>query len=198
MERWRGALRQLGDAAGEVTWRYGSFEMDPTVPHEGVDARTYLEAKYDRATVSAMHERLAAVAAAEGLPLLDLSMIRTRPNTLDAHRLLAAALEAGRPVQQALADELFVACWAEGRDVGDTKVLTELAVVAGLHREDAERALAGEANIAAVREDERRANESGIRAVPTFVLDGHFAVRGAHPAEALAQALRHALDTAAG
>ena len=51
-----------------MTWRYGAFELDSTIPLEGVDARTYLEAKYDAATVAAMHARLAEVMAAEGLP----------------------------------------------------------------------------------------------------------------------------------
>jgi predicted DsbA family dithiol-disulfide isomerase len=45
-----------------------------------------------------------------------------------------------------------------------------------------------------VRAEERRAQESGIRAVPTFVIGGRFAVSGAQPPEALARAVRHALE----
>ena len=198
MERWRGALAELGDAAAEVEWRYGAFELDPTVPAEGVDARAYLEAKYDAATVEEIHSRLASVAAAEGLPLRDMDEQAMRPNTFPAHRLLTAALETGPDVQQALADGLFRAYWAEGRDVGDHGVLTGLAEAAGMPRERAAEVLGGDKFSAEVRAEERRAQESGIHAVPTFVIGGRFAVSGAQPPEALARAVRQALDAGAG
>lgn len=107
MERWRGALRALGEQAADVGWRYGAFELDPTIPAEGVDARAHLEARYDAATVRSIHQRLAAVAAAEGLPLLDMAELRVRPNTFAAHRLMTEALARGLGVQQAMADALF-------------------------------------------------------------------------------------------
>lgn len=196
MERWRGALEELGEAAAEVEWRYAAFELDPTIPAEGVDARTSLEAKYDAATVAEIHARLAGVAAAEGLPLRDMGAQAVRPNTLAAHRLLTAALEAGPEVQQALADGLFHAYWAEGRDVGDHGVLTGLAEAAGLPAARAAEVLAGDDFVAEVRAEERRAQESGIRAVPTFVIGGRFAVSGAQPPDVLVRAVRHALADA--
>ena len=54
--------------------------------------------------------------------------------------------------------------------------------------------LAGDELSGEVRAEERRAQESGIRAVPTFVIDGRFAVSGAQAPEALARAVRHALE----
>jgi len=196
VERWRGALAELGDAGAEVEWRYGAFELDPTIPAEGVDARANLEAKYDAATVAEIHARLTAVAAAEGLPLRDMGAQAMRPNTFAAHRLLTAALEAGPDVQQALADGLFRAYWAEGRDVGDHGVLAGLAEAAGLPAERARAVLAGDDFAAEVRAEERRAQESGIHAVPTFVIGGRFAVSGAQPQDVLARAVRHALGDA--
>jgi predicted DsbA family dithiol-disulfide isomerase len=194
VERWRGALDELGDLAAEVEWRYGAFELDPTVPAEGVDARAYLEAKYDAAMVEEIHARLASVAAGEGLPLRDMGEQAMRPNTFRAHRLLTAALQAGPEVQQALADGLFQAYWADGLDVGDPDVLAGLADAAGLPAGRAREVLSGEDFSGEVRAEERRAQESGIRAVPTFVIGGRFAVSGAQPPDALARAVRHALE----
>jgi predicted DsbA family dithiol-disulfide isomerase len=193
VERWRAALAELGDLAAEVRWRYGAFELDPTVPAEGVDARAYLEAKYDATTVAEIHSRLAGVAAAEGLPLRDMDAQAMRPNTFAAHRLLTAALEAGSDVQQALADGLFRAYWAEGRDVGDLDVLADVAEAAGLPGARALDVLAGDDFADDVRAEERRALESGIHAVPTFVIGRRVAISGAQPPEALALAVRHAL-----
>ena len=196
MERWRAALADLGDAAAEVKWRYGAFELDPTIPAEGVDARAYLEAKYDAAMVAEIHSRLAGVAAAEGLPLRDMGAQAMRPNTFAAHRLLTVALELGPSVQQALADGLFRAYWAEGRDIGDHVVLVGLAEAAGVPAARAADVLAGDDYAVEVRAEERRAQEAGIHAVPTFVIGGRFAVSGAQPPDALARAVRHALGAA--
>ena len=196
MERWRAALRELGVAAAEVKWRYAAFELDPTIPLEGVDARAYLEAKYDAAAVAAMHSRLVEVLAAEGLPVRDLAALGLRPNTFAAQRLLTAALADGAGVQQALADGLFRAYWVDGADIGAHDVLVEIARAAGMAGDRARDALSSDHFAAAVREEERRAQQAGIHAVPTFVIDGRFAVSGAQPPAALMQAVRQALAAA--
>lgn len=188
----------MGADAAEVTWRYGAFELDPTVPPEGVDARAYLEAKYDTASVAAIRRRLAEVFAAEALPLRDLAAPGLRPNTFAAHRLLSAALAEGTVVQQAMADGLFRAYWADGADIGDHEVLVEIACDAGMAGDRARHALASDEVAVAVREEERHAQETGIRAVPTFVVGGRFVVTGAQPPAALAQAVRQALASAEG
>ena len=176
-----------------MTWRYGAFELDPTIPLEGVDARHYLEAKYDAASLAAIHRRLAEALAAEGLPFRDLAEQRLRPNTFAAHRLLTAALADGAVTQQTLADGLFRAYWADGTDIGERGVLVEIARDAGMAEERARDALTSEQSARAARKEERQAHEAGIRAVPTFVIDGRFVVQGAQPPAVLTQAVRRAL-----
>ena len=179
-----------------MTWRYGAFELDATVPLEGVDARTYLEAKYDAATVSTMHARLADVMTAEGLPCRDLAEQGLRPNTFAAHRLMAAALADGAEIQQVLADGLFRAYWVDGADIGAHDVLIDIARAAGMAEDRARDALTSDQFAIAAREEESEAHRAGISAVPTFVIDGRFAVAGAQPPAALMQAVRQALATA--
>ena len=193
MERWRGALKLLGDDAARVRWRYAAFELDPSIPPQGVDPRASLEAKYGPGAAEVLGGRLAEVAEAEGLPMVALAKMKVRPNTLDAHRLQAAALEEGEARQQALADALFAAYWARGEDVGDADVLGAVSEEAGFARGWAAANLAGDARLAEVRAEERRAAERGIHAVPTFEFGVRSALSGAQPPEALAEAVRRAL-----
>ena len=57
--------------------------------------------------------------------------------------------------------------------------------------------LAGHEGLPEVRAQLAQAQAMGIRAVPTFVIDGRFAVQGAQPPELFAQALRRAGEAAA-
>ena len=179
-------------------WRFSAFELDPTVPAEGIDLRAYLEGKYGPGALEGMGDRLAQAAAADGLPLLDVRDLTRRPNTFAAHRLMLAALEDGDEAQQALAEGLLAAYWARGADVGARAVLEELAGAAGLPAELIAAALDDESYAEAVRAEERRAAELGIRAVPTFVFDGRFAVSGAQPSRVLADAVRRAASGSLG
>ena len=193
MERWRGALELLADDAAHVRWRYAAFELDPSIPPQGVDPRASLEAKYGPGAAEVLGARLAEVAEAEGLPMVALADMKVRPNTFDAHRLLTAALDDGEARQQTLADALFAAYWARGEDVGDAEVLGAVSEAAGLSRSWALENLAEDARGAEVRAEERRAAEAGIRAVPTFVVGERSALSGAQAPEALAEAVRRAL-----
>jgi len=192
VERWRGALKLLGDDAARVRWRYAAFELDPSIPPQGVDPRASLEAKYGPGAAEVLGGRLAEAAEAEGLPMVALAEMKVRPNTLDAHRLQTAALEEGEARQQALADALFAAYWARGEDVGDADVLGAVSEEAGFARGWAAASLTGDARVAEVRAEERRTAEGGVRAVPTFVFGARSALSGAQPPEALAAAVRRA------
>ena len=166
----------------------------------------YLEGKYGPGVITGMAARLGDAAAADNLPLVDLRDLARRPNTFLAHRLLAGALEEepededAEPVRQDLQQRLGLgllsAYWARGEDVGDRAVLEDLAEAAGMPVERVAAALDGDVTATAARLDERRAAELGIRAVPTFVFGGRFAVSGAQSPAALADAARRALSGA--
>jgi predicted DsbA family dithiol-disulfide isomerase len=75
-------------------------------------------------------------------------------------------------------------------------VLERLAEAAGMPAERVAAALDDDATATAVRLEESRAAKLGVRAVPTFVFGGRFAVSGAQPPAALADAARRALSGA--
>ncbi len=192
MERWRVALGLLGAAAAQVSWRYAAFELDPNVPHEGVEARVYMQGKYPPAMVAEMQERLAQIARQEGLPF---GAQAVRPNTFAAHRLLGAALHDGAALQQALADELFAAHWSRGENIGLSGVLAAAAAAVGMPASAVDAVLNGHDQAAEVRAEERLATVLGIHAVPTFVIADRLMVSGAQSPQVLADAVRQASGT---
>jgi predicted DsbA family dithiol-disulfide isomerase len=170
-----------------VTWR--SFELDPSAPHErSGDRAERLAAKYGMTVQQAREaeERLTAAAAGEGLPFrFD---IARSGSTFDAHRLVHLAET--HDLQDAMKERLLRAYFTEGELIADHDALVRLAVEVGLDEREVRDLLRGERYADEVREDERKAGELGITAVPTFVVDRKLGVSGAQPPDALLDLLR--------
>lgn len=158
------------------------------MPRQGMSRKEYFERKFGGGKiVEEMNRRMTAVGAQEAIPFA-LDRIERTPNTFDAHRLAWFAARKGR--EEAVVDGLFRAFFTEGRDVGDPAVLTDLAAAAGLDRAEVARFLAGDEGTQEVREEERRARENGVDAVPTFFIGGKVAVTGAQSPEVFLEAFR--------
>lgn len=101
-------------------------------------------------------------------------------NTFDAHRLVWLAGRDGGPAAQAAVDEaLERAYFTEGENIADSRTLIAIAAAAGLDPDRVAAVLAGTTGAAQVRAGIDRAHRTGIRAVPTFIVDGRYAAAGA-------------------
>jgi predicted DsbA family dithiol-disulfide isomerase len=187
------ALRALGDdpdfPGADVVLR--PFQLDPRAPRG--PGRPALEAYARKFGGTERAEQLVArvtsIARAEGLEFhLERAV---RPNTADAHRLLWWALRtAGSTVQAALNDELMAAYFTDGADLGDPEALVERAARCGLDSDDARAALADEEGVEALAVGLRHAEELGITAVPTFVLNSRWSIPGAQETQYFVEVLR--------
>ncbi len=192
--RFARALAALPEADGvEVVFR--PYQLDPSLPETPAPLRESLRAKFG-AQLDAVLRQTAATDAAEGI---DLRFDEAQAvNTLTAHRLLRLAEREGRTgAQLALAEKLFEAHFTNGANVGDPDLLADLAASVGLDRERARAYLASDEGAAEVRDEIARAQRLGIRAVPTFVFDGRYAVQGAQPTATFLQVLEEARREAA-
>jgi predicted DsbA family dithiol-disulfide isomerase len=145
---------------------------------------------------AAIIDHVTGIAAGEGLEFrMDRAL---RANTRLAHRLLWWAEQPGSPVSQAaLKERLLQAYFHDGLDVGDPDVLADCAAELGADRDAVRALLDGDDGAAEVLEHLMFANDNGITAVPTYVIDGRWAVPGAQESETFVAVLRRMAATRA-
>lgn len=171
------------------------FQLNPSMPVEGVDKRPYLERAFGGAAqVDAVHARLTAMAQAAGLTM-DPDLPKRIPNTLNAHRLIHWAGIEGR--QSEVVAHLFAAYWQMGRDIGDMDVLADVAEQGGMDRAATLRLLNTEADRDDLIARDQDARQKGVTAVPTFLIAQQYVVSGAQSPEAWAEVIAELIDKAA-
>ena len=198
------ALKLTG---GEIdaTIRWMPYELNPDTPPEGKPQAAHLGEVYGRspAEVAAMHTQMAATAAEAGFSM-EFTGEGDPPepmmwNTFEAHCVLRWALSASGPeAQTRLKQALFAGHFQQRRNVSDRAVLLDIAAGVGLDRAAAAEALADDALGIAVKLEERRAQENGITAVPTFVINNRYILQGAQEPEQFARALLQIANMDAG
>ena len=175
-----------------VEVRFRPYFLNPWVPREGISREDYLTAKFGSPErYRGIAQRVAQAAAAEGLTYA-LDAIKRQPNTLDCHRLIRWAGEAGNAarMKQRLMDLYFT----EGGDLTDRDVLVQAAADCGLDGDLIRERLAGEDDVERVEQEAESAKDAGIDGVPCFIFGGSLAVQGAQAHEHLAQAIARAAN----
>lgn len=191
--------RRLEEATGlldgiELDIRWRPFQLDATIPRQGMDRKTYLDAKFGPERAREIYARIREAGAMVGIDF-DFAAISRSPNTLDAHRLIRWAATAGR--QDAVVEDLFRLYFVEGADIGDADVLTGVARRAGMDADLVAGLLDGEEDVDLVRHEAALAQAMGISGVPAFVFADRYLVSGAQAPEILADVARKSAAEAA-
>lgn len=180
------ALELLKDEF-EVNVRWLPFQLNPDLPPEGMPRAEYRKAKFGSLERSKqMDARVIAEGKGEGIDFA-FDRMETQPNTRQAHRLIGFAQEQG--LGNEVVNALFTAHFEQGRNIGDPKVLAEIAAQCGMQ------GWPEKAHDVSPLEEEVR--ELGISGVPTFIFERRHGVSGAYPAEQLAEAMRQAATASA-
>ena len=171
------ALETRPDHPFVIAWH--PFQLNPDMPRQGMDRRSYLEAKFGgREAAVAAYSQAQTAAEAAGVGI-DFEKMERTPNTLDAHRLIHWAGIEGR--QAAVVAALFRGYFREGLDIGNPEVLADLAAGCGMDRALTARLLASDADRDDILARDADARAKGVQAVPTFLVDGRYVVAGAQP-----------------
>ncbi|ASM72426.1 MULTISPECIES: DsbA family oxidoreductase [Roseobacteraceae] len=179
------AMEQNPDHPFQIEWH--PFQLNPDMPAEGMDRRAYLEDKFGgkEGAVKA-YAPVMEHAQKAGLKI-DFEAMKRTPNTLDAHRLIHWAGIEGR--QTAAVSALFKAYFVEGRDIGDTDTLADIADGIELDAAVIRRLLASDADQQLIIDRDAHSRKMGITSVPTFIVAGKHAVPGAQPPELWAKVI---------
>ncbi|MBK8199961.1 MAG: DsbA family oxidoreductase [Acidobacteria bacterium] len=194
---WLG-LRRIEDARKlapevDVQLLFRPYELDPTIPKEGVDYKAYMSGRVTspegKERMAAMRQALVDYGNAEGIPYR-FDAITHRPNSFDAHRIVRWAQGQGKGAQAK--EALFKAYFEDARDIGDHGVLTDVARSIDLDPEIVADLLASGADTENVRQEAETFRQMGISGVPTYIANRRIAAQGAESAEKLAKFIRHA------
>ena len=174
------------DIQPQLIWH--SFPLLPDTPLSGLPYQDFYERRLG--SPQAVTARRAQVREAGHLAGLEFAFekIALMPNTLAAHRLIGLVAESSDDIlTERLIERLFQAYFMEGRNIGDTAVLIELAGECGYvpdaHQLTAPHEL-GRPPVA----------NHDVSGVPYYLLNNRLAVSGAQPPEMLLQAMLRSLD----
>jgi predicted DsbA family dithiol-disulfide isomerase len=190
---------ELAEAGVDVDFdvSYHPYQLDPTAapgvagPVIEAYAKKFGGPEQAAAIIANVSERAAEVG-------LEFRMDRAlRANTLLAHRLIWLAAQPESPVAQDVVKErLLRAYFHDGLNIGDPDVLAECASEVGFDRDVVPEFLASGRGTDEVRAELDVASDNGITAVPTYVINGRWAIPGAQEPETFAQVLRKMADQA--
>ncbi len=183
------AMKAFPDVTFDLHWR--PFQLDGTIPPEGIARHTYLSRKFGSdERIAQIYDRISAEGRGEGITFA-FEKIDISPNTLDMHRLLRWAEASG--VQNALKQRLFDLFFIEGANLADIDTLILAAGSVGMDTGGLAQRLQSDDDKDAVKNEIEEAQRMGVTGVPFFIFDAALALPGAHPPETIAEAIRQAL-----
>lgn len=171
-----------------VKVRWLPFQLNPTMPKEGISRREYRIKKFGSWERSQeLDAKVIAVGKEESIDFA-FDQIERTPNTLDAHRLIWLADAKG--IQDAVVEALFRAYFTDGRDISNRQTLIDVVAEAGQDRVKAEGVLNSDEGMQALREAEHLSRRHQVDGVPFFIVNGQITLAGAQPPDAFVEAFR--------
>jgi len=161
------ALAQVPEIPVEVRWR--PFQLAPDTPPDGMPMEDYVKARMggDISRFAGIQQQLTM--RVEGVGHL---------------------ARGGPGGQSRMVRALFSAHFEQGQDIGDVETLIRIAVMLGMDKDEVSAFLHSGAGAQNVNAEIEAAHRMGVQGVPFFLVDTQYAISGAQPPEALAQAFR--------
>ena len=162
----------------DVDWR--PYYLRPDTPPEGMELPDYIK----QARTNGSEERLRSMASMYGMDFVSPERIY---NTRIAHESTEYAREQGKVLQ--FHKTVFQKIYAQGLDISNWDVLRAVAEEVGLNADKMQKNVEDDKYRMDVANQVRWAWEIGVTGVPTYVINGRYALVGAQPYEAFQKTL---------
>ena len=164
---------------------YRAYQLDPSVPKEGLDFQTYMENRFGAGFISKFHQ-VEQVAHMEGLDI-DFASLPKAINTFTLHRILTIALQDG--IQADVKEAFMKSYFIDKQDLSQENILIELLRKYGWSAEKTLGVLNSDVATDEVKEEMSYYRQLGVTGVPFFIFNNKYAVSGAQPTEVFMEIL---------
>lgn len=177
-----------------INWQ--PFLLNPELPSSGMDRNAYLAGKFgSQSRIRRVYGAIADVGLSVEIGF-NFDTIGHTPNSIDAHRLVRFAARDDKA--EAMVEALFEGYFVEGKNIGETDVLIELADRLGLDTKALADHLASDDGIAEIYDANAQAHRLGINGVPSYVFNQNMVISGAQEHNVLARMLDAAIAAEVG
>ena len=159
---------------------YKPFQLDPTMPTDGVDRKRYIDRKFGEDTAKEVGNKIKEAGKLVGIEFNYENITKT-PNTLNSHRILKWAEKENK--QDEALELLFYSYFTEGRDIGNNEELVKIAKKLGLNPKKIEKNLVSDIDIKEIELEEWSYRDLGIAGVPTYILEDNMIITGSQSSE---------------
>ena len=180
------------DGQHEVQVHWHPFQLNPTMPKEGISRKEYRTRKFGSWERSLeLDAKVIAVGKTEGINFAFNKIERT-PNTVDSHRLIWLADQHG--CQDAVVEALFRAYFTDGRDISNRQTLIDVVSEAGLERQVAESMLGSDEGMAVIENAGKLSQRHQVTGVPFFIINEAITLSGAQEPDTFLDAFKQAIS----
>ncbi len=170
----------------EITVHWKPFQLDPTIPTEGLDYKDYIEGKFGSISrFDGMFEHLKNVGKKAGIEFNTMNRI---PNTLRFHNLLHVASEEG--FANELKEALFEAYFEKSMNLTDDGTIVALMSKFGWDEPKTLEVMHSLEISKMVKQEIHNAQKLGISGVPYFIINNKYGISGAQPTEVFVNSIR--------
>ena len=172
------AISLLSEINFSIT--YKPFQLDPTMPPQGVNRRKYIERKFGEDTAKEVGLKITEAGIKVGINF-NYEKIEITPNTLDSHRLIRWAERENK--QTEALDLLFYSYFTEGLNIGDKNILLNLAEKLKLNTQEIKNNLDSDIDRKEIELEEWSYRDLGIAGVPTYIINEDLIVTGSQSSD---------------
>ena len=172
----------------EVSFEYSTFQLDPSMPSEGVNREQYVERKFNKEHYKSIKESIKNEAIKSGISNIN-NTLNKIPNTFNSHRLIYWSKEENCHLETV--EMIFKSYFEESKDIGDINVLLDIAKKVGMDAEKIRNKFENDDDRSIIISEEQGNRENGVMGVPAYIIDDGITLTGSQPVDSIVKLLQH-------